>query len=184
VEYVPRRSGYGAGTRDFAGRANALRIIVADDLPRPDGSRTEEIVLLAADVDDLSPEYVAAAVDALRDQGALDVVLLPLGMKKGRPGVRIEVLARPEAAEALETALFAHTPTLGVRRTLARRRALVREEHTVSVLGHAIGVKVAVGPDGARHAKPEFDDVRRVADATGRPARDVFWMAARAAEQM
>ena len=184
AEYVPRRSGYGAGTRDFAGRANALRIIVADDLPRDDAPSTEEIVLLAADVDDLSPEYVAAATDALREQGALDVVVLPVTMKKGRPGVRIEVLARAADADPLESALFAHTSTLGVRRTVARRRALQREQRTVSVLGHAIGVKVAVGPNGARHAKPEFDDVRRVADATGRAARDVFWMAARAAEQM
>ena len=183
-QYVPRRSGYGAGTRDPKGRANALRLIVADDLPNAPELVTEEIILLAADVDDLSPEYVAAAADALRELGALDVVTLPVTMKKGRPGVRVEVLARAGDAMALELALFRHTTTLGVRRTTARRHALARERRTVTVLGHEIGVKVAVGPGGARHAKPEFDDVRRVADATGRAARDVFFLAAQAAEQL
>jgi len=94
------------------------------------------------------------------------------------------VLARPEDATQLEAALFAQTTTLGVRRTLARRRALAREHRTVTVLGHQIGVKVAVGPGGERHAKPEFEDVRSVADATGKAARDVFFLAVRAAEQL
>jgi pyridinium-3,5-bisthiocarboxylic acid mononucleotide nickel chelatase len=183
-QFVPRRSGYGAGSRDPSGRANALRLIVADDPVATAGPDAEDVVLLAADVDDLAPEYVAAAADALRALGALDVVTLPLTMKKGRVGVRLEVLARPEDATQLEAALFAQTTTLGVRRTLARRRALAREHRTVTVLGHQIGVKVAVGPGGERHAKPEFEDVRSVADATGKAARDVFFLAVRAAEQL
>ena len=171
--YRPVRSGFGAGTKDFPGRANALRIVLADVAGSDDGEG-EHLVLLAADVDDLSGEYLAAAADALREAGALDVVLLATTMKKGRPGTRLEVLVRPSQADALEGAIFSHTSTLGVRRSDVRRRALPREEVTVRVLGHEVRVKVARQPDGTLRGKPEFDDVRAVALATGRPARDIF----------
>ena len=177
--YRPVRSGFGAGTKDFAGRANALRIVLAEPVAEDD-ARVEELVLLAADVDDQSGEYLAAAVDALRDAGALDVVTLTVGMKKGRAGTRIEVLAPPPLVDALEAVLFAHTTTLGVRRTPLTRRALARETRRVRVLGHEVRVKVARLPDGGERAKPEFDDVRAVALATGRPPHDIFELALRA----
>ncbi len=177
--YRPQRSGFGAGTRDFAGRANALRIVLAEPAAAADAG-IEELVVLAADVDDQSGEYVAAAVDALREAGALDVVTLALGMKKGRVGTRLEVLAAPPMADALEAALFAHTTTLGVRRTSLTRRVLARETRRVRVLGHEVRVKVAVLPDGAERGKPEFDDVRAAALATGRTPRDIFDLALRA----
>jgi pyridinium-3,5-bisthiocarboxylic acid mononucleotide nickel chelatase len=177
-EYTPIRSGFGAGTKDFQGRANALRVILAERTPA-DGRET--VVALAADLDDMSGEYVANVADALRAAGALDVVLVPTIMKKGRPGVRVEVLATPALADRLESMLLDGSTTLGVRRTLTERRALPRQHRTVEVLGHPIMVKVATQPDGTTRAKPEFDDVRRVAEATGRPAHDIFSLAAEAA---
>jgi uncharacterized protein (TIGR00299 family) protein len=177
--YRPLRSGFGAGTKDFVGRANALRIVLAEPVAAGDDG-VESLVLLAADVDDLSGEYAAAAADALRDAGALDVVLLATGMKKGRPGTRIEVLTDLRRADTLEAALFTHTTTLGVRRSEVVRRALPREERRVRVLGHEVRVKVATLPDGTLRAKPEFDDVRAVALATGRAARDIFELSQRA----
>lgn len=183
-QYVPRRSGFGAGTKDFPGRANALRIVIADDAeaPLPDDG-TERLVVLAADVDDMTAEYLAAAADSLRAAGALDVVLLAASMKKGRPGTRIEVLATPDLADALERRLLVETTTIGVRRLPVSRRALPREQRIVSVLGHEIPVKVVDLPGGGRRAKPEFDHVRRVAEATGRPAADIFALATLAAER-
>jgi uncharacterized protein (TIGR00299 family) protein len=180
--YVPVRSGFGAGTKDPRGRPNALRIIVAEAPAVHDGV-VEELVMLSADIDDMTGEYLAAAADEIRSAGALDVVLLNTTMKKGRPGVRVDVLARPADADALERALLDRTATLGVRRATVQRRALPRELRRVDVLGHSVGVKVSVAPDGSRRAKPEYDDVRRVAEATGRPARDVFFLATQAAER-
>ena len=180
-EYVPLRSGYGAGTKEFAGRANALRLIVAD---YSSGSgEGEELVQLASDIDDMTPEYLAAAAELLRDAGALDVVLIATTMKRGRPGTRIEVLARPAQADALEATLLRESTTLGVRRTVVRRRALARETRTVEVLGHSVSVKVAQLPDGSVRAKPEFTDVQRVAQQTGRPLGDIFQLAAEQAER-
>ncbi|GAC1649746.1 MAG: nickel pincer cofactor biosynthesis protein LarC [Gemmatimonadaceae bacterium] len=189
-EYTVRRSGYGAGTKEFRGRANALRVILADATPSSsptDGGRSsgdDVIDVLSADIDDMSPEYVAAAVDQLRAAGALDVILLPTQMKKGRPGVRVEVLAPLPLGDALEVLLLTATTTLGVRRATVRRRSLPRTEARVEVLGHSIGVKVATEPGGAVRSKPEFDDVRRAADATGRPMSDILRLAATAAERL
>jgi pyridinium-3,5-bisthiocarboxylic acid mononucleotide nickel chelatase len=176
AEYVPRRSGFGAGTKDFVGRANALRIVLADvDAAR--SAPTERATIVACDVDDMSPEYVAAAAERARVAGALDVTILALTMKKGRQGTRIEILCRPEDAPRFEALLLRETTTIGVRRSDVDRVMLPREEATVDVLGHTIRVKVVTLSDGGRRAKPEFDDVQRVALATNRSAADIYQLA-------
>lgn len=186
AEYVPLRSGFGAGTKNPIGRANALRLVLADHAPAPEPARTsddgtESLVMLAADVDDMTGEQLADVADALREHGAVDVVQTATLMKKSRPGVRIEVLARPTDADALEALLFARSTTLGVRRTALRRRALPRRMATVAVLGHEVRVKLAALPGGGERGKPEFDDVQRVARATGRAPAEVASLALAAA---
>jgi uncharacterized protein (DUF111 family) len=181
VEYVPARSGFGAGPKDFTGRANALRVILADVATTSRAGR-EALTVLAADLDDATGELLADAAEALRTAGALDVVLLPTLMKKGRPGTRVEVLARPADADALETLLLQRTPTIGVRRWSVERRALDRREETVVVSGERIRVKVVVTPDGTPRAKPEHDDVRAAAARLGADPADVARRALAAAE--
>jgi len=178
AEFIPRKSGFGAGSKDFPGRANALRIVLADVESNSDGAAPREaIALIAADLDDMSPEYLAAVADRARAEGALDVVLIPVSMKKGRQGTRIEILSRPEDATRLEALLLRETSTIGVRRTEASRTVLPREERSTDVLGHSVRVKVVTLPTGERRAKPEFDDVHRVALATGRSAFDIYQLA-------
>jgi uncharacterized protein (TIGR00299 family) protein len=181
--YVPRRSGFGAGTKEFPDRANALRIVLADAVADGDGGGLEEIHVLACEVDDMSAEYLAAAAERLRGAGALDVVLQAVVMKKGRAGTRIEVLAPANKVVELETMLLAETTTIGVRHASLRRRALPRRPRVVSVLGFEIGVKEVTLPDGRRRAKPEFEDVQRVALKTGRSPQDIFWLASLEAER-
>ena len=174
AEFIPVRSGFGAGTKDFTDRANALRIWLADaDARALGGAGAETLTVLSADLDDITGEMVGAVGDLLRDAGALDVTLLHTVMKKGRPGVRVEVLCRPSESEALEAILLRESTTIGVRRHEVRRTALPRAHRAVEVLGHTIGLKVVTLPDGSTRAKPEFDDVQRVAAATGRPLREV-----------
>ena len=178
--FRPVRSGYGAGTKDFPKRANALRITLAD-VEAHVGQET--LTELVADIDDMSPEYVAAAADAIREAGALDVVVIPTIMKRGRPGLRIEALVNPGAAAAVETVLFRETTTIGIRRRTVERVALARSAVSVDVHGHSVSVKVAVLPDGTRRAKPEFVDVQRVSLATGQPLQDIFRLALTGAER-
>ncbi|MFN8574924.1 MAG: nickel pincer cofactor biosynthesis protein LarC [Gemmatimonadaceae bacterium] len=180
--YTPVASGYGAGTKEFAGRANALRITLAEHAD-VEGADVETLVVLATDIDDMTGELVAGAADALRQAGALDVVLTSTQMKKGRVGTRIEVLAKPEDSQRLERLLFAQTTTLGVRRSVVERRTLPRAASTVHVLGHEVRMKIAALPDGGRRVKPEFDDVWAVSTATGRSLGDVTSLALAAAER-
>jgi uncharacterized protein (TIGR00299 family) protein len=186
--YVPVRQGYGAGTKDLADRANVLRVILADipadDVPPPGAPVTETLVHLACDVDDMTPELLAAAADAARAAGAVDVVVLPTVMKKGRAAQRVEVLCQPQDADALETLLLVHTTSLGVRRHVVQRRALPREMLDVTSFGHPVRVKVARLPDGSERPKPEAEDVIRVAEATGRSAHAVATDALHAAQHV
>ena len=178
AEFVPRASGFGAGTKDFPGRANALRIVLAD-VEREAATKgdRETIALVTADLDDMTPEYLAAVAERSRVEGALDTVLSSVLMKKGRQGTRIEILCRPEDAERFESLLLRETTTIGVRRTVASRSVLRREERCVDVLGHSVRVKVVTLPTGERRAKPEFDDVQRCALATGRAPSDIYQLA-------
>jgi uncharacterized protein (TIGR00299 family) protein len=183
ASYTPLRSGFGAGTKNPRGRANALRIILAKDHAR-DGVAIDDLVQLAADVDDMTGEQLSAVADLLRERGALDVVLTATIMKKGRPGTRIEVLCRPPAADELERALFVHSSSIGVRRVGVMRSALPREERTIRVLDHNVRVKLVTLPDGALRAKPGHDDLAMVAAATGRALRDVTAIAHAEAERL
>ena len=182
AQYTPTRSGYGAGTKEFDGRANALRIVLAEyDANSDEGA--EQLVELVCDIDDMTPEYVAAAADHARELGALDVTLVPVTMKRGRPGTRVEVLCVPGDRHRFEQLLLVETSTIGVRWRTVERRALPRETRQLDVLGHSIGAKIVRLPNGRERIKPEFADVQRVALATGRPLQDIFRLASAAAER-
>jgi uncharacterized protein (TIGR00299 family) protein len=181
AEYTPLKSGFGAGTKDPADRPNALRIILANEAAETAGE--EMLDILATDIDDMTSEHIAAAADSLRDAGALDVTCVTIAMKKGRVGTRLEVLCREADAERLEQLMFGRTTTLGVRRSRVIRRALVRDVRTVEELGHGVRVKVSSLPDGKSRAKPEYEDVRAVAEATGRTLQEVTTLALTATER-
>lgn len=175
-EYSPRQSGYGAGTRDIQGQLNALRIIVGEavvDHHHREHVHTEHLHVLSADIDDMSPEELAGAADVLRAEGALDVVLLHTTMKKGRLGTRVEALVQTSDLTRLEEKIFTQFSTLGVKTFDVVRNALERESRLVRFDGRDIRVKVATLPDGTRRAKPEFDDLRRVAEETSRPLAEI-----------
>ncbi|MEA2765332.1 MAG: pyridinium-3,5-bisthiocarboxylic acid mononucleotide nickel chelatase [Gemmatimonadaceae bacterium] len=179
-EYKPSKSGYGAGTRDIHGQLNALRIILGeaavgshDHHQDRDHVHTEHLHVLSADIDDMSPEEVAGAAELLRADGALDVVLLHTTMKKGRLGTRVDALVRGSDLARLEEKIFLHFSTLGVKTFDVVRSALTRESKMVRFDGRDIRVKVATLPDGSKRAKPEFDDLRRVAEETSRPLAEI-----------
>lgn len=173
---IPRRDGYGAGTKELQGRPNVLRLILADAVAAH-GTGLEYVVQLATDIDDMTPEHVAVAADVLRAAGALDVTVSPVYMKKGRLASRIEVLAQPHHASSLERVLFAQTTTLGVRRTAIERSVLTREERKVRVLDHDVRLKVSTLPNGERRVKPELEDLKKLALESGRPVAELAALA-------
>jgi uncharacterized protein (DUF111 family) len=130
-------------------------------------AEADKLWLLQADLDDITPEYAAAAVDALLAAGAADAVLLPLTMKKGRPGVRIEILASNGRVPDVERTLFLTTSTIGVRRWPVQRTILERDVCVRVWRGQQIRWKRVRLPDGSFREKPEYDDVVTAAEALG-----------------
>jgi uncharacterized protein (TIGR00299 family) protein len=175
------RNGWGAGQRNPPNYPNALRVLVAEL-----AAEAGRVVLLATDVDDMSPEYVEPLRQALVTAGALDVQTWPVQMKKGRSGFRVEVVAPEALAEPVTAALFRHSTTAGVRRWTAERATLARRHVTVQLTPDvAVRVKVLERPDaeGVR-VKPEYDDVVAAARALGRPPLEVARVAQRDAEAL
>jgi len=175
------KGGWGAGQRNPKHYPNALRILLAEQ-----AAEAGRVVLLATDVDDMSPEYVEPLRQALVAAGALDVQTWPVQMKKGRSGFRVEVVAPEELAEPVTAALFRHSTTAGVRRWVAERATLARRQVTVQLTPEVtVRVKVLEQPDaeGVR-VKPEYDDVLAAARALGRPPLEVARVAQRDAEAL
>jgi uncharacterized protein (TIGR00299 family) protein len=165
------RVGYGAGARELRSRPNLLRVVLG---ARASSAASADVVLLEANLDDLLPELVPDVADACRAAGALDVWTLPVQMKKGRPGVVVSAIARPEAEGAVARALLVHSTTLGVRAVPLRRYELERATREVSVREHAVRVKVGVLDGRVVNVAPEHDDCARVAAATGLPVKQVW----------
>jgi uncharacterized protein (DUF111 family) len=138
-------------------------------------------VVLETNVDDLDPRVWPAVIAALLQAGASDAWLTPILMKKGRPAHTLSVLVAEEALPAVRRTVFEQTSTIGVREVVHTKTALDREQRTVSVAGHEVGVKVARLEGRVVNVQPEYDDVAAVAAATGRPVADVLAEAAAAA---
>ena len=125
AEYVPVRSGFGAGTKDFRGPSERAAHH-SRRCRRRDATRRGPWSSSSCDIDDMSAEYLAAVADRVRDAGALDVTMLAGDDETGRQGTRVEVLCRPADAQRFEELLLVETTTIGVRRRAVERRALDR----------------------------------------------------------
>ena len=143
-------SGWGAGERDPEHYPNALRLLLAEA-----SIEAGEVSTLVTDVDDLSPEYLAPLRDALTAAGALDVQMWATHMKKGRPGYRIEAICEPADSPRVIEALFLHSTTGGVRRTLGERVTLPRTQIEIE------------GPDGRPYPGQAAGDTRGTAGQGG-----------------
>jgi len=172
--------GYGAGTRDLDGVANAVQVVVGTALDAAEtGPGGQPVALLEANVDDVTGEVLAYTLGALLDAGAHDAWITPVVAKKGRPGHVLSVICDPVRAESLRVILAAETGTLGVRSQTLRRWVARRSFEEVSVAGHPVGVK-----RGPSRAKAEHDDVARVARLTGMPLREVARRAEEEADRL
>ena len=157
--------GYGMGTKDF-GQLNAVRALLGDM------EDEEDLYVLACNLDDMTGEELGFAQERLFEAGALDVWTAPIGMKKGRPGVLLSVLCRPEQTHALTECLFRHTTTLGVREDYVRRYTLRRETRTADTPWGPVRVKAASGC-GVSREKPEYEDLARIARENNLSLREV-----------
>ena len=170
------RIGYGAGQKDFKipnvlrvsigeldGRATAQHTGHAHGEADEHGHEHDHVVELQTNIDDMNPEHFGHVTERLASAGALDVTLVPVYMKKGRPGTIISVLAHEERADGVIDTLFRETTTLGVRFSRLERRTLPRETRTVDTEYGPIRVKLALLDGHVRSAAPEYEDCHAAA---------------------
>jgi uncharacterized protein (TIGR00299 family) protein len=172
--------GYGAGGRDLP-IPNVVRLLIGDQAA-PGRLGTESVIVLETNIDDLNPQLYDHVMARLFKAGALDVFLTPIQMKKNRPGILLRVICRPGDAGPLTDIVLTETSTLGVRQQIMSRVSLRREMGTVETPYGAVRIKIATLPDGTRRAAAEYNDCRRLAEATGAPLREIYRAAERAAE--
>ena len=160
-------TGTGAGTRDPADLPNVVRVSMGEPTEAPLGP---SVIVLDAQMDDISGEHIPPLIDAALAAGALDATATSVTMKKGRMGVLVTALATQATADAVAEALLRHGTTFGVRHTRADRTILDRRFETVDTPWGAVRVKVGSLRGEPIQAAPEFDDVARVAAESGQPA--------------
>ena len=170
-------SGYGAGGYAFEDRPNVLRAIVGDG---SGGLRKDAITVLETNLDDAAPEVLGGLQESLADAGARDVSIVPLTMKKSRPGHLVKVIVSPEDAEQVARRLAMETGTLGVREHGAGHRWMADrdvETVTVEVDGDAFEIDVKIASDAGGtvfDVSAEYDDAAAVARETDRPVRAIM----------
>ncbi|NVM25039.1 MAG: nickel pincer cofactor biosynthesis protein LarC, partial [Desulfobacterales bacterium] len=170
------RVGYGVGSRTLADRPNLLRILIGNDV---DKQRSETVVVLESNLDDMSPELLGYLMDSLFDAGAKDVSFSHIQMKKNRPGVQLQVVGQPEDKERLTSVIFRESTTLGVRISYSQRAVLQRAELMVDSPWGRMRVKKVINQDGGTVLLPEYEECRKIARENNLALRDVYaWAAA------
>jgi len=177
--------GYGAGTRNPANFPNVLRLSVGDapgasgcesetwEVQHPNGHRhhsdhqTQTVTVLETALDDISPQLLAHVAETALHLGALDVMLTPVIMKKGRPGNLLTILCNPAESAALQQLILRETTTLGVRIREDRRACLDRSFTTVETPYGTIRIKLGSLNGEVLNANPEFEDCRAAAAKHG-----------------
>ena len=178
--------GYGAGTRNPEGFPNVLRLSCGvsvqteDTMPDPTssgvkidstGGSSDTVVVLETALDDLSPQTLSYAAEAALAAGALDVMLTPVLMKKGRPGTLLTVLCDDTRSEALQALLFRETSTLGMR--VRREKRVLADRRHITVVTEFGEVRIKIGQvlGEDRNIAAEFEDCRAAALLHGVPLK-------------
>lgn len=165
-------TGVGAGSASIDGRPNVVRVLLGTATQTSPAD--DQVVVLEANVDDMIPELVPDVLTACLEAGAIDAWAQPIHMKKARPGLLLAVLAKPEDERTLAEVLLRHATTLGVRVQPATRHVADRATREVVVDGHVVRVKLGMLRGQVINIAPEHDDCSLVADATGRPVKQIW----------
>lgn len=162
--------GYGAGTREIPEAPNLLRVMIGELDP---GYAVDELVTVETNIDDMNPEIHPYVIERLLESGAHDAFVIPVLMKKGRPGALFSVLTERGKLDAVLQILFRETTTLGVRIQPVERRKIGRSTRTVSTSLGMVKVKVILR-DSGETLVPEFEECKRIAREKNIPLIEVY----------
>jgi len=166
------RTGYGAGTRQFASLPNVLTVMLGQ---AGGDAAANEVCLIEATIDDMLPLGFQPVFESLLAKGALDVCTVPVMMKKQRPGVILRVMAPPERQEEVLAILFQETTTLGARIGRVQRRVLERKILKLkSEYGIMVDIKLGIFAGNIVTVSPEYEQCRSIARRVGKPFKTVY----------
>lgn len=172
-DFSPRQAlafksvGQGLGSRTLPDRPNMLRLFIGEQ--GADQPAADEVVALECNLDDMQPEYFDFLIEKLFAAGALDVWLSPAQMKKNRPGVCLHALAREADLGELARLVFLHSSGIGLRWQRMQRLVLERQIQKVDTPWGELSVKAVSLPGGGVRRKPEYDELRALAERSGLP---------------
>ncbi len=184
----PLKTGYGAGSRNFKNVPNVVRLTIGETAPVEEdvktsailsgatlpGAISEEITILEANVDDMSPQVFGYVMERAFAQGALDVFGTAVQMKKNRPGTLLTILCRPGDSQHLTKLIFAETTSLGVRMRQEARATLTRRHVSVQTKWGDVRMKLANLNGSISNYAPEYEDCRRIAEQQQVPLKAVM----------
>lgn len=176
------RVGHGAGTRRLADRPNVLRIVLGDE-GAPVGLATDTMLVVECNIDDMNPELYDHVMTKLFAAGAVDVILVPVHMKKNRPGILVQAIVDEPHREAVSTVLLTETTTLGVRTHAVTRLKVARRVVEVATPYGPIAVKISGGDGTPELIAPEYESCRTAAERAKVPLRAVYETATAAARR-
>ena len=165
-----RSVGYGAGTREIPETPNLLRVIIAD---LPDDYDRDDLMTVETNIDDMNPQLYPYLIEKLLSAGAHDAYLVPIIMKKGRPGMLLSVMASRTRLDDIIPVIYAQTSTIGLRLQPIGRRKLPRREVEVQTSFGRVRAKVVLR-GGRDVVTPEFDECKRIAEERGLPLIEVL----------
>jgi uncharacterized protein (DUF111 family) len=173
-ELTYERIGTGAGSRDFHGFPNILRIFYGR---ASQFAADKKVYLIETTIDDSNPQVLAGFMDLALERGALDVFLTPVVMKKNRLATKLTLIAELDRIDDLIAAVFRETSSIGVRYFPVERRALERKVKTVRLLGEDVGIKVSRLEGKDINIQPEFSDCLKLARKKRVPVKEILRLA-------
>jgi hypothetical protein len=169
--------GYGAGEREFS-IPNLLRVSIGEKILRDsdliDGYVHDEALLIETNIDDMNPEFYNYIMDKLFSQGALDVFLTPIQMKKNRPAQMFSIIVYEQNLKEILKVLFSESTTLGVRIKEVKRLKLTQQNFIAETKYGKIKVKVGVFKEDIKTIAPEYQDCQKIAQQHQVPLKEVY----------
>jgi hypothetical protein len=163
-EMQVEQTSYGAGTREYKGFPNVIRLLLGESTPVSIGrEQVDDLTLIETNLDDVSPQILGFVMERVFEIGALDCWLTPIQMKKNRPATMFSVLCPHAKRDLIAEVLYTETTTLGLRIRKIERECLQREIVRVKTAYGEVKVKVARYREKVTNAMPEYEDVRRIA---------------------
>jgi uncharacterized protein (DUF111 family) len=163
MDFQITKTAYGIGNRDSE-VPNVLRVYLGEDIGNVQDVSAEEAIVLESNIDDMNPEHYDFLLEQIFKAGVSDAWLVPVVMKKSRPGVTLSVLCKEDLVEKMKGIIFSHSTSIGIREYRVKKSMLRREESTVQTNYGSVRIKQSFFNGKLVRSKPEFEDCKKLAE--------------------